>query len=147
MTLLFLKHISFNFFSIYYYKKEAFLTSAFSTTHKSRHSRWSGKKVVLKSFTYFKNTCVEIFFNKVTGLECATLLKKRLWHRGFPVIFANILRAPIQRTPRSDWFCVDNYAVCWKHWNKGENCYHIGYYFCKVVSKKSLFLTRYRILW
>ena len=28
----------------------------------------------------------------VTGLRSATLLKKRLWHRCFPVIFAKFLR-------------------------------------------------------
>ena len=37
-------------------------------------------KIVLRNFTKF-------FFNKVAGLKCATLLKKRLWHRYFPVNF------------------------------------------------------------
>ena len=35
-------------------------------------------KDVLRNFTKF-------FFNKVAGLMPATLLKKRLWHRCFPV--------------------------------------------------------------
>ena len=39
------------------------------------------KKGVLKNFAKF---C----------LRSATLLKKRLWHRCFPVNFANFLRAP-----------------------------------------------------
>ena len=36
----------------------------------------------------------ESLFNKVEGLECATLLKKRLWHRCFPVNFVKFLGTP-----------------------------------------------------
>ena len=35
-----------------------------------------------------------LFFNKVVDLRPATLLKKRLWHRCFPVNFAKFLRTP-----------------------------------------------------
>ena len=35
-----------------------------------------------------------LVFNKVTGLRPTTLLKKRLWHRRFPVNFAKILTTP-----------------------------------------------------
>ena len=41
-----------------------------------------------------ENTCVRDFFNKVAGLTPATLLKKRLWYRCFPVNFAKFLRTP-----------------------------------------------------
>ena len=41
-----------------------------------------------------ENTCVRVFFNKVAGLTPATLLKKRLWYRCFPVNFAKFLRTP-----------------------------------------------------
>ena len=41
-----------------------------------------------------KRLCQSLFFNKVAGLRTATLLKKRLWHRCFPVNFAKFLRAP-----------------------------------------------------
>ena len=34
----------------------------------------------------------EFLFNKVAGLRAATLLKKGLWHRCFPVNFAEFLR-------------------------------------------------------
>ena len=37
----------------------------------------------------------ESLFNKVADLRPATLLKKRLWHRCFPVNFANFLRTPV----------------------------------------------------
>ena len=34
-------------------------------------------------------------FNKVAGLRPVILLKKRLWHRCFPVNFAKFLRIPL----------------------------------------------------
>ena len=54
------------------------------------------KNVFLK-FAKFtgKHLCQSLFFNKVAGLRPATLLKKRLWHRCFPVNFATFLRTPI----------------------------------------------------
>ena len=36
----------------------------------------------------------EPLFNKVAYLRPVTLLKKRLWHRCFPVNFAKFLRTP-----------------------------------------------------
>ena len=47
-------------------------------------------KGVLKNFTKFtgKHLCRSVFFNK------ETLLKKRLWHRYFPVDFVKFLRTP-----------------------------------------------------
>ena len=39
-----------------------------------------------------------------SGLSTATLLKKRLWHRCFPVNFAKLLRTPFYRTPLDDCF-------------------------------------------
>ena len=52
------------------------------------------KKRILKNFTKFtgKHLCQRLFFNKVAGLRAATLLKKRLWHRCFPVNFVKFLR-------------------------------------------------------
>ena len=52
------------------------------------------KKGVLRNFTKFtgKHLCHSLFFNKVAGLSSATLLKKRLWHRCFPVNFVKFLR-------------------------------------------------------
>ena len=49
------------------------------------------KKGVPKNFTKFtgKHLCQSLFFNKVAGLKPATLLKKRLWHKCFPVNFVN----------------------------------------------------------
>ena len=54
------------------------------------------KKGVLKNFAKFKgkHLCQSLFFNKVAGPRPAPLLKKRLWHRCFPVNFAKFLRIP-----------------------------------------------------
>ena len=54
------------------------------------------KKGVLRNFAKFtgKHLCQSLFFNKVAGLRPATLLKKRLWHRCFPINFAKFLRTP-----------------------------------------------------
>ena len=54
------------------------------------------KKGVLRNFTKFtgKHLCQSLLFNKVAGPRPATLLKKRLWHRCFPVNFAKFLRTP-----------------------------------------------------
>ena len=52
------------------------------------------EKGVLRKFAKFtgKHLCQSLFFNKVAGLRPATLLKKRLWHRCFPMNFAKFLR-------------------------------------------------------
>ena len=49
----------------------------------------SVRKSVLRNFAKFtgKHLCQGLFFNKVTSLRLATLLKKRIWHRCFPVHF------------------------------------------------------------
>ena len=55
--------------------------------------RYSVKQVFLEiSQNSQENTCTRVcFFNKVAALRPATLLKKRLWHRCFPVnLFKNI---------------------------------------------------------
>ena len=59
------------------------------------------KKDVLKNFAKStgKRLCQSLFFNRVVGLRSATLLKKKLWHRCFPVNFAKFLRTPfVQKT-------------------------------------------------
>ena len=57
--------------------------------------RYSVEKVFLEiSQNSQENTSASLFFNKVAGLRPATLLKKRLWHRCFPVDFVKFLRTP-----------------------------------------------------
>ena len=64
--------------------------------NKSNHQKVFRKKGVLRNFTRFtgKHLYQSLFFNKVAGLRPATMLKKRLWHRCFPVNFVNFLRIP-----------------------------------------------------
>ena len=61
---------------------------------KSNHRRCSVKNGALRNFAKFtgKPLCPSLFFNKVAGT--ATLLKKRLWRRCFPVDFVKFLRTP-----------------------------------------------------
>ena len=63
-------------------------------TVRSSHRRSSVKKGVLRNSTKFtgKHLGHSFFFNKVAALRPATLLKKRLWHRCFPVNFAKFPR-------------------------------------------------------
>ena len=56
--------------------------------------RFSVREVVLRNFAKLAGNHLyqSLFFNKVAGLRPATLLKKLLWHRCFPVSFAKFLR-------------------------------------------------------
>ena len=63
--------------------------------YRSSDRRCSIKKGLLKNFAKFtgKYLYQSLFFNKVAGLMPATLLKKRLWHRCFPMNFTfNLLK-------------------------------------------------------
>ena len=61
------------------------------------------EKGVLKNLVKFtgKHLCQNLFFNEVKGLRLQFLLKKRLWHRCFPVNFAKCLRAPFLQNIRT----------------------------------------------
>ena len=54
---------------------------------------------VLRNFPKFtgKHLCQRLFFNKVGDLRLATLFKKSLWHRYFPVNFAKFLKKTFLR--------------------------------------------------
>ena len=75
---------------------ENFFARHFVCLYRSSHQRLSIKTVFLKiSQNLQENTCASAsFFNNVAGLRSATLLKKRLWHRCFPVNFAKFLGTP-----------------------------------------------------
>ena len=69
---------------------------------RSSHQKCCVKKGVLRNFPKFtgKHLCRSLFLNNVACLGPATLLKKRLWYRCFPVNFAKFLRRPfLQNTP------------------------------------------------
>ena len=77
----------FVFYVLYYSRIERFRSSL---------SEVFCLKGVLRNFAKFtgKHLCQSLFFNKVAGLRPVTLLKKRLWHRCFPVNFVKFLRTP-----------------------------------------------------
>ena len=63
--------------------------------YRSNHRRcFFLKKKFLRNFANFtrKHLCQSLVFNKVAGLEVCNFNKKRIWHRYFPVNFANFLR-------------------------------------------------------
>ena len=81
-----------NYIWIYNLKQEMVTTRKLQTNISS-HRRSSVKKDAFKNFIKFigKYLCWSLFFNK---LRPATLLKKRLKHRCFPVNFVTFLRTP-----------------------------------------------------
>ena len=72
-----------------------------TSTFRSSRPEVFCKKGVQRNFAKFtgKHLCQSFFFNKVVDLRPATLFKKRLWHRCFPVNFAKFLRTFFIRTP------------------------------------------------
>ena len=65
--------------------------------YRSSHHEAFCWKGVLRNFAKFtgKQLYQSLLFNKVAGLRSVNLLKKRLCHRCFPVIFAKFLRTPL----------------------------------------------------
>ena len=89
----------------------------------SSHHRCAVKIGVLRNSTKFtgKHLRQSLFFNKVSGLSPATLFKKRLCHRCFPVNLVKFLRTPFY-IEQLWWLlfpCLSLYILllpCRKHW-------------------------------
>ena len=65
----------------------------------------------LMQFCPARSSRSELFYKKGVlkiGLRAATLLKKRLWHRCFPVNFAKFLRTPFSE---HFWWLVLNFKI------------------------------------
>ena len=84
------------------------------------------KRSVLRIFANFtgKHQCQTLFLIKVPDLRLETLLKKRLWHRCFPVNSAKFLRTPFLQNTSGRVrlkLCVWDCTVLWfsalKCWN------------------------------
>ena len=75
-------------------------------SYRSSHQRCSLKTVFLKNFTKFsgKHLRWSLLFNKVSGMRPASLLKKRLQQRCFPVNFVKCLRTAFFRSSRQRCF-------------------------------------------
>ena len=78
---------------------------------RNSHQRCSIKTGVLRNFTKFtgKHLCQSLFFDKVAALRPATLLRKRLWRRCFPVNFVKFLKHLFYRTSLDDCFWKRRY--------------------------------------
>ena len=90
------------------------LTGGFTVHTKAVAQRHSVKKVFLEiSQNLQENTCAKAFslINLQAGLRPATLLKKRLWHRCFPVNFAKPLTTRFL-TEQLRWQPLDILTFC-----------------------------------
>ena len=89
------------------------------------------KKGVLENFAKLtgKHLYQSLFFNKIAGLRPGTLLKKRLWHRSFPVNFGEISKTTFSyRTP---WWLLLHFAK--RKWSYRENSSKIPQSFWTLV--------------
>ena len=86
--------------------RECCFRNSWEPSSRSSHQRCSMKKGFPEiSQNSKENTCASLFFNKVAGLRPSTLLKKRPWHRCFPVNFVKFLRTPFLQTILDACFC------------------------------------------
>ena len=115
------------------------------------------KKGVFKNIGKFtgKHLCKIFFFNRnVVGLRPATLLRKRLLHRCFPVNFPIFLRTPFLQNTSGDCFCllkrsfiliVINPLSCTDEEDRGKfTCF--SYVFSYSKSKYVMSLLLYNLL-
>ena len=70
------------------------------------HQRCSMQKGVLRNLTKFtgKHLCQSLFFYNVVG-QAWNFIKKRLWHRCFPVNFVTFLRTTFLQNTSGGCFC------------------------------------------
>ena len=87
------------------------------------------KKGSFRNFAKFtgKHLCQSLFFNKVAGLNPAKLLKKRLWHRWFPVNFAKFLIKPFLQNISGQLLWepeAQHNRLSSQEWCNCQNCCH-----------------------
>ena len=95
----------------------------FFSKDRSSHRRCFVRKGVFRNFAIFKGKHLyrSLFFNKVAGPRPATLLKKRLWHRCFPMNFAKFLRTPFLWSTSGVCFCKYSIINCrWDTFEEGR---------------------------
>ena len=105
------------------------------------------KKCVLRNFAKFTGKYLRqsLFFNRVAGLRPATLLKKGLWRKCFPVNFAKFLRTPFiehLRTTASDFTKNELlYRHLLGHFSNLKKTF-VGSYFCFNVNISKIFFIK-----
>ena len=82
-----------------------------------------------------KYLCQRLFFNKVVSLRSATLLKKNIWRKCFPVNYAKFLKTPfLQNTWRLffkrhfSYFKVTHFCICNEHFFVFEKVFDCSKY-------------------
>ena len=65
-----------------------------------------------RKFPFLKIGVLEALLKKLAGWRQATLLKKRLQQRCFPVKFAKILRTPLLQNASGGCFCPSSGYIC-----------------------------------
>ena len=90
------------------------------------------KKGVLRNFAKFtwKHLYQSLFFDKVAGPWPATLLKKRLWCRCFPLNFAKFLRAHFLYNTSVGLLLTLNYLH--------RKCCKTSFIYCFILTTKNL---------
>ena len=80
----------------YYSRSSKTIECRFTLKRQNQQPEVFCKKFVFINFAKFtgKHLCQGLFFNKAPDLRPIVLLKKRLWHRRFPVNFTKFLRTP-----------------------------------------------------
>ena len=80
------------------------------------------KKCVLGNFAKFtgKHLRQSLFFNKVASLKPVALLKKRIWHMFFPVIFAKFL-GTLFLVEHLWWLLLGPFLGCQSKWCFSRN--------------------------
>ena len=96
---------------------------------RSRHHRFSLRKGDLRNFSKFtrKHLCQTLFLNKVADLK-PTSIKKRLWHRCFPVSFEKFLGIPFLQST-SGRLLLDS-----------RNCFWFQIFLLNTIALDTLFL-------
>ena len=91
---------------------------------RSSHGKHSTKNGVLRSFEKFTGWMHRKIHRKNEGLNPATLLKKRLWHRCFPVNFKKFLRTAF--FIEHFWATASGFSY-WLHTIRSEK-WHLKYF-------------------
>ena len=78
--------------------------------NRSSHQSCSINNYVLGKI-HRKHLCQSLLCNKVAGLRPATLCKKRLWLRCFPVSFVKFSRIPFVIEHFGGCFCMDQRSM------------------------------------
>ena len=101
-----------------------------------------------------KYLCLSLFFINIQAWKPATLLKKRLRHRCFPVKFARFLRTPFF-TEHLQWLLQEishefSLYCIWEQWMvsfRGTYLLSSAYFILLGVSRFFLFLSFFYFLW